>query len=103
MNKVNFKYSDIQKTVIPSLRNTVSKLNNAKNELYGIRIPSSFKYASELGSLSDYLSSKSSKMEKIKNWLIFTNTQFNEVVNSIESAVNSIPNINIKTRNMIVK
>lgn len=103
MYKIKFKYPEIQRTVNPVIDNSIEQLNKAISKLYGLRIPSSFKYISEVSELNDFLKLKSKDLEKVKDWLSYTNSQYNEVINSIENTINNMGNIRIKKRNILIK
>ncbi|MGE5456619.1 MAG: hypothetical protein ACM3O4_05935 [Ignavibacteriales bacterium] len=102
MTKVKFNYSELQRTVIPSLIDTNSYLDKTINTSLSLNIPGSFRYAETLRDLPNFLSNIKKELVKTKDWLITSNRQYEEAVTNIESMVNSIDTIVINKRNKIV-
>lgn len=102
MTKVKFNYSELNRTVIPSLIDTNSYLDKTINASSSLDIPGSFRYAGTLRNLPNFLSNIKKELEKTKDWLITSNRQYEEAVTNIDTMVNSIDTIVINKRNKIV-
>ncbi len=102
MTKVYFNNSEIQKTVMPSLIDTISALTKTANAAGSLNIPSSFSKATILNNLPSFLNNIQKELVNVKEWLITSNRQYEEAITNIETIVNGIDTIVIDKRNKIV-
>lgn len=103
MTKLNHVYSEIEKSIIPSLTDSVTELNSAIRTSSNIVVPNKFKYSSIIRDLPNFLKSSKDKLTEVKDWLTYSNNVYNGAISSIESNLYGIRYVTIKKRDMIVK
>ena len=102
MTKVYFNNSEIQKTVMPSLIDTINVLTKTSNAAQSLNTPSSFSKASILNNLPSFLNNIQKDLTNVKEWLITSNRKYEEAIANIETIVNNIDDVAIDKRNKIV-
>lgn len=96
MTKVNFDYSGLQNSVLPSIDSACANINNARNTMNNTFIPYDCVYQSYLRSLNMRFSGMDSNLKRVKNWIQSSNSAFE---NSIYTAESKILNTEVITIN----
>lgn len=90
MAKINFDYDSIQRSVIPAIEGSCEHINQAKNTINNVYIPSDCAYRSYLSGLYDKLSNIQSKLSRAKNWCQSTNSDLEDTLDTLKSDISSI-------------
>ena len=90
MSKLHFDYDGINNEVIPSINNTITKLDNALYIANNIIPPSDIALASILSTAKADIKKNKDELYKIKDWLERSSKIYKKRIESIEESLGRI-------------
>lgn len=103
MTKLNFQYSAIQSSVIPSILNTNDNLQNTINVFHSMMIPSSFRYATYLNECKTSFINTKNQLQEIDEWLQESNRSFTRTLDIMNNFASTLDNPVVKIRDSVIK
>ena len=103
MSKLIFNMDAINKEVIPSINNTIEKLDSAVNKGSQLYIPSDFQYASTLRQILSDNNSAIKELIQLRDKINSDNKLLNDSMTEVENSCYSIKNLEIPKRESSIK
>lgn len=98
MTKLKFEYTGLQRVVVPSLNIAMNNLSTTISSANSMDIPGDFAYASELRNLPSFLSNQKGKLRYTSEWIEKSNNKYQSSQNELNAVLESLDNVDIKTR-----
>ncbi len=102
MTKLSFNDQKIQNQVIQNIEKGITNLENANNITSNIFVPNTFYHTNGLVNCLNEVSSLTSSLKQIKNWLVKVKSDYNKVMNEIDENFSKLSSFDLEERKRMI-
>ena len=103
MSKLLFKEQIVYDSVLQSLGNTISEMNQASQKTYSMSIPSGFSKYTELSNCKSSIIQLTKELQELQTWINNSCKKFDNALTSMNNEALLLPQSQLQVRKEVVR